>query len=266
MANINGISTQTLRLYDRNGLLKPVYQAPTNGYRYYTISQCDQLDLIHTMQVCGMSLEQIKNQFTEYSPDKMYNSLIGQEQDLSTEIKKLNRHLQTVKRLAANLNKLKSIPPIGQIVMEYLPARRIDTLTTNIDLFDEEDFGYEIMLREFKMYMLKDNLPLSYFVNAGTIIDQNNFSNQNYHSNTIFIFVDNDYPKRQSIRDLPENTYMTIYGDDITKELTYAQELSNEIKSRGYQVIGDYICEVIFNSAFGKDSLKYKIQVPIKQK
>ena len=48
MAALNHISAQTLRLYDREGLLKPEYQDPANGYRYYHIDQCAQLDMIHT--------------------------------------------------------------------------------------------------------------------------------------------------------------------------------------------------------------------------
>ncbi|AKP67407.1 MerR family transcriptional regulator [Companilactobacillus ginsenosidimutans] len=265
MSAINNVSTQALRLYDKNQLLSPAYQDPENGYRYYTIAQCDQLDLIHTMQVCGMTLEQIKKQFSEYSPESMYQSLLKQENILSSEIEKLNRHMHTVKRLASNLNKLQSLPPDGQITMEYLPSRRIDTLKTDIDLFDQEDFGYEIMLRKFKLHMLQNKLPLSYFVNAGTIIKKDDFANENFHSNTIFIFVDNNYPKSESQEDIPENTYLTLYGSDTKEELSYAQQMFSYIKDHNFKVIGDYVCEVIFNSAFGEKSMKYKIQVPIRK-
>ena len=45
MAALNGISRQTLILYDKNGLLKPAYVSEL-GYRYYSIGQIPQLRLI----------------------------------------------------------------------------------------------------------------------------------------------------------------------------------------------------------------------------
>ena len=39
MARINHISIQTLRLYDKMGLLKPVAVDAGSGYRYYSILQ-----------------------------------------------------------------------------------------------------------------------------------------------------------------------------------------------------------------------------------
>ena len=44
MARINHISIQTLRLYDKMGLLKPVAVDAGSGYRYYSILQCAKLD------------------------------------------------------------------------------------------------------------------------------------------------------------------------------------------------------------------------------
>ena len=46
MAELNHVSTQTLRLYAKNKLLEPQYLDPDTGYRYYTLEQCAKLDLI----------------------------------------------------------------------------------------------------------------------------------------------------------------------------------------------------------------------------
>ena len=37
MAELNHVSTQTLRLYSKNKLLEPQYMDPETGYRYYTL-------------------------------------------------------------------------------------------------------------------------------------------------------------------------------------------------------------------------------------
>lgn len=267
MAELNHVSTQTLRLYDKKGLLKPEYQDPENGYRYYHINQSDELDLIHTMKICGMTLEQIQKQLTESSQEKLYKSLMEQEKKLSKEIQQLTRSLCIIRRFTSNINRVKSIPPIGKIIYEYLPERRIDTFTSEIDFFERGYSGYEEMLREFKNYMIENKLPLSYFFNAGTLIEKDDFCKQKLKSNTVFIFVDEDYPKSKSQRILPENMYITIYADDTSQEYQYAKEIYSEIEKEGYEIVGEYLCEVIMVTPYNKKEkkyMKYKIQVPIR--
>lgn len=46
MAQLNHISEQTLRLYDREGILKAQEVDPETGYRYYHILQSARIDLI----------------------------------------------------------------------------------------------------------------------------------------------------------------------------------------------------------------------------
>ena len=66
MARLNGLSEQTLRLYDRAGLFSPMYRDAENGYRYYDIRQSAQLDMIQHMKALGMSLKDIKEQMTHF--------------------------------------------------------------------------------------------------------------------------------------------------------------------------------------------------------
>lgn len=60
MAELNHVSAQTLRLYDRNKLLEPKYMDPETGYRYYTLDQCAKLDLIRALKSCRLPLEKIR--------------------------------------------------------------------------------------------------------------------------------------------------------------------------------------------------------------
>ena len=62
MARLNGLSEQTLRLYDKAGLFSPMYRDAENGYRYYDIRQSAQLDMIQHMKALGMSLKDIREQ------------------------------------------------------------------------------------------------------------------------------------------------------------------------------------------------------------
>ncbi|MEH7531769.1 MerR family DNA-binding transcriptional regulator, partial [Priestia megaterium] len=46
MAKLRGVTTETLRHYDRIGLFKPFYVDENTGYRYYSIFQYEVLGTI----------------------------------------------------------------------------------------------------------------------------------------------------------------------------------------------------------------------------
>ncbi|MCU0534656.1 MAG: MerR family transcriptional regulator [Hydrococcus sp. Prado102] len=58
-AQLSRISSKTLRLYDRMGLLKPAAIDNFTGYRYYSTAQLPRLNRILVLKELGFSLEQI---------------------------------------------------------------------------------------------------------------------------------------------------------------------------------------------------------------
>lgn len=274
MAQLNHISAQTLRLYDSEGLIKPIFQSRENGYRYYHISQCMQLDMIHTMKLCGMSLKQIRELLDNGSPEDWDSMLSRQEEVLEQKMKQLSDSRKSLRRLNANIHQLNSLPPLGEVFLENMPERKIDTLATEYNYFTDGFSGYELMLRRLKDRMIQHELPLSYFYNAGTLIEKEDFTAHNYIAQTVFIFVDSDYPKVDTLRTLPAGTYLAVCSDDPDNELQYTEKLYAKIGEMGYEVAGEYLCEVISQMPFsanpttsGKDRhLIYKAQVPVKKR
>ena len=60
IANMYNLSIQTLRHYDKIGLLSPAYTNPKTGYRYYSIQQFVKIDFIKHGKALGMTLDEIK--------------------------------------------------------------------------------------------------------------------------------------------------------------------------------------------------------------
>ena len=58
LAKLAGISTRTLRYYDKQGLLK-ARRNPVNNYRYYEETEVDQLQKILFLKLFDLPLEQI---------------------------------------------------------------------------------------------------------------------------------------------------------------------------------------------------------------
>ena len=264
MAELNHVSTQTLRLYDRNKLLEPQCMDPETGYRYYTLEQCAKLDLIRALKSCRLPLEKIREIFELSSEKRLLEVLEEQTGALSEEIYNLSVSRNNLIRIQKNLQVLNSLPPFGQVFFEYVPERKIDVQQTEFDFFAQGYEGYEKMLRHMQNYLHERKLPPSYFINVGTIMEKEYFVKGTYTSHSAFIFVDELYPDTESIRTLPQNTYMSVASDNPALESEYAKKLYEEIKRQRMTPCGDYLCEVLTQFPLhNSKQLIYKIQVPV---
>lgn len=266
MAELNHVSTQTLRLYAKNKLLEPEYLDPETGYRYYTLEQCAKLDLIRALKSCRLSLEQIQEIFSLSSKELLLQVLEEQTGVLSDEIYHLSVSRNNLSRVQKNLQILNTLPPFGQVFFEYAPERKIDVQKTAFDFFALGQEGYEKMLRHMQNYLYENQLPPSYFINVGTLMEKECFIKGTYSSHSAFIFVDDLYPEKNSIRTLPQNTYLSVASDNIALESTYAKRLYEEMKRNGMMPCGDYLCEVLTQFPVHQaKQLIYKIQVPVQR-
>ena len=266
MAKLNHISTQTLRLYARNRLLEPEYLDPETGYRYYTLEQCAKLDMIRALRSCRLSLNQIAQILSLSSEELLVQALEEQTGVLTDEIYNLSGSRNNLCRVQKNLQTLNTLPPFGQAFFEAVPERKIDVQETGFDFFELGYEGYERMLRHMQNYLHENQLPPSYFINVGTIMEKEHFIQGTYSSHSAFIFVDDLYPGKGSVRVLPQNTYLSIASDNIALESTYAKRLYEEIKRNGMTPCGDYLCEVLTQFPVHQaNRLIYKIQVPVQR-
>lgn len=69
LSRYQNISKQTLIFYDKLGLFQPAYVDPSNGYRYYTARQLDELDTILILKKSGLSLQRIKELLEHYTTE-----------------------------------------------------------------------------------------------------------------------------------------------------------------------------------------------------
>lgn len=60
IADFFGISRKAIRLYEKKGILKPVKVDASNGYRYYSAQQVQQLNALLELKSFGFSLDEIK--------------------------------------------------------------------------------------------------------------------------------------------------------------------------------------------------------------
>ena len=97
-AAMNHVTIKTLRHYDEQGLLKPMYVDEVNGYRYYLASQIADLHQILALKNMGFSLEDIRA-IQNGKPEK--ELLLSKKQEILREIAQLTSKLAFVESYLA---------------------------------------------------------------------------------------------------------------------------------------------------------------------
>ena len=266
MAELNHISEQTLRLYDREGLLKPRYTDEKTGYRYYHITQSARLDLIQNMKVYGMTLRRIRAFLDDNDADSLQKLLLEQAAHVNERIEQLSRSRAAILRTLDNFKRYEAMPRNGEIFVEFIPKRHIYRYTCDVNYFDQDEIGYEYMLRQMKQHLVNNNMPLSYFSNIGTIIRKEQLLSGTMFSNEVFLFVDGKDEAHGSEL-IPAATYVCLCSSEFSREEENVRRLMDYVRSRGCQVTGDYLCEVIIDFPvleFDKRQMFYKTQIPVR--
>lgn len=266
MAKLNHISEQTLRLYDREGLLSPLYRDDKNGYRYYDIRQSAQLDTIQYMKALGMPLKEIKTHMKKWDMGRVKQLLRENRDAIDERIRELNLQKRAIERALDSYERYESAPPDGAIVLEYIPKRQMYVTSASVNFYDYDIAEYEKILRNLKEDMAAHDISPFYFANAGTILRRENFMKRHLYSTEVFVFVDREYVEADLITVIPASPYLCIYCDKFEKEKEYIDRLLATIEEKRYTVTGDYICEVIVEMPldYQERGMFLRLQVPIR--
>jgi len=90
VAELLNMSPQSLRFYDKAGVVVPAYTDPKTGYRYYSYDQIHYIDRVKYLQRFGFKLEDIRDALAANDVSQ-FRKLLVQRQDT---IRKEVSHLQ----------------------------------------------------------------------------------------------------------------------------------------------------------------------------
>ena len=136
MAKLNHITKQTLRLYDKKGLLKPAYIDKNNGYRFYDVRQSSKLDIIQTLQAYGMTLREIKSLLKSGAEPDVKEILRVQKLSISGKIAELKAIKRQIDIHIDNINRYENLQNYKSSFLLYMPDRQIYRYQTELDYFN----------------------------------------------------------------------------------------------------------------------------------
>lgn len=128
-ANMNRVTIKTLRYYDEQKLLVPVYVDEENGYRYYAAGQMAQLHRIIALKNMGFSIDDIRN-IMDGAEEKSF--LLAKKQEILKEIAVLTDKLSQVESYLARESMNLSAP----VLIKEIPEVIVCTMKRRIKSYD----------------------------------------------------------------------------------------------------------------------------------
>jgi DNA-binding transcriptional MerR regulator/effector-binding domain-containing protein len=267
MAKLNRVSEQTLRLYDKMGLLTPYRTDDKNGYRFYKIGQSAVLDTIQYYKSIGMSLAQIKEELDNQSPDSIRAMLQRRQREVGDEIDALQMAQKSIQRSLDNYTRYVTLPRVGHIFLEHMEERKILVFRGENDVLQNDYNLYEYNLRLFKNHLMNIGFPMSLFCNTGTLIRRTALEDESFRCDEFYLLT-NDFPwPENEVQVIPASVYLSVCCSGFTMERDYARVLLKEVRKHNFSITGDYLCEIIYDfpdPSKGERQFFYKIQIPIK--
>lgn len=108
VAKIRNVNVQSLRYYEKLGILIPAYINPETGYRYYSLEQIMILDTIILCVDLGIPLKDLKN-YVDAEGQLEFERLLRDGRKLATrKIKKIESNLNSIDRTLQHIRAQKS--------------------------------------------------------------------------------------------------------------------------------------------------------------
>lgn len=145
IAKLYGIGVDSLRYYERLGILKP--RRDTNGYRLYPLKEMYKLNMIRDLRQLHFSMAQIKEYLDDQTVDNTLR-LLRQEEDLvAQQLSQLEHKARLLEQRVETLEAARAIVP-GQVTLKQLPSRPCVLFTQHITRDEEMDFVMKKLQRQ----------------------------------------------------------------------------------------------------------------------
>ena len=249
MGKLNNLSVQTLRHYEKVGILNPSYINEETGYRYYSMKDFNTIDLIKQCKALGLSLEEIKEVTNNYTSLESIVEILGNQKKLIAEkIKELENIRNKVESLENKID-FSLNQGINNIFIKYNEERKFIQYNFK-DRFSDE---FEINLRKILLEVERDyenvNAEIAFTVSYDDMGDEG----YTEYKNVMINLGENIDYKDEKIISMPKGNYLTMYFDDTYRDSgKYYKIIMDYIKSNNIKTKGDFN-EIYIMTRVGSD-------------
>jgi DNA-binding transcriptional MerR regulator len=243
---LSQVTVETLRHYDRLGLLKPIHLDQFTGYRYYSLDQLPRLNRILALKDLGLPLEEIGQMLDqEISVDEIRGILELKQVELKEQILEVQRRLT---RVAARLKQieLEGKMPDFEVLLKTVKSQRIVSVRETISSWDQDVVGptFTGMFDEVGEYLGSQGVHaagpgIALYHHQSPFIQSGMEEEYLDVEAAIPIDVPMSESQRVKVRDLSENEVAyTVHHGDFSGLPLAKQALFAWLESNGYRRAG----------------------------
>lgn len=263
VAKIHNITVETLRHYDRVGLLKPSYVNSSSGYRYYSAKDFIILDLIKQCKAMGLSLDEIKSIIENYtSPESVLNTIRKQKAIINEKIKELNKIKDNITFLEERI-KVSLDEGINKIFIKFYDERKFIKYDNTNRFTEEFEVNLSKILAQIERKYTYFNKELGFVISYKELKEHNKVT----YKNTMINFTKSMDIEGYDKIILPRGKYLTLnFDDDYNDTRKYYDIIMDYIEENSIEVLGDFY-EIYIITRVGTDGMEKslgKIQILIK--
>jgi MerR family transcriptional regulator, activator of bmr gene len=138
ISKIKGITIKALRFYERIGVIKPFYIDAATKYRYYSLEQFIQFDIIRALRSIEVSPKAIKSILEKKDTRQLLVYLDEQKSNIQRKITLLQRTVKAIELAQNTISNSISAVSDGDIVIREIPERCIITQKISEPLDEKE--------------------------------------------------------------------------------------------------------------------------------
>lgn len=241
------MTSETLRHYDRIGLVKPSKVDPHTKYRYYNAEDIVRLNTIHALQQMDLPLQEIKRVLEYNDLEKIVEFLEQAEQRAEEKINAL-RYSKSKIQLAKEAYEKKlhgDKQAVGVFIKKY-PERVIMLANAVTKVTADDLWSY---LRHFYLRLSSDQAKQFEFEDLAGVYRENTSAH--------YFAICTRYGEAEGLKKLPAGRYLCVDCTEENEQETLNQLL--DIAKGEYQIVPDFSLQLIVIS--GILQWKYQLQV-----
>lgn len=266
MAKLRGLTSETLRHYDRIDLFKPQFIDPHSGYRYYSIFQYEILGTIKELRQLRMTTDEIKDYLNERNFSKSLEIMKTKHEELVSNLKELNELEENIREKIAYLEQVAIEDELHKVIFREMKCRQLLTLQEKIN--NNFELCYGVLNLE---NMLMEKTPILATNRLGIIIEETNLKSGRFEEpSTIFIVAKDkeEIPNTYQLT-IPGGLFACIRynGELLSSRSKSLRKILHYLNKNSYQITGDalQIMHLDITITDKPNEITFEIQVPVRK-
>lgn len=255
IADLYGVSSDTIRFYEKEDLIHP--QRSENGYRYFTVNDMWRLNVIRDLRALGFPIDQIKQYFAHHSLENTVDFLNRELAAVDNKLTELSAIRMNILNRLDNLQQISEMS-IGEVELYRFDQRRIFQLNEGYAVDDEMDILIKKLLNIDKEhhFVIGNN-------RIGSIMHLQSVYEKRYRDYFAVFIID-----EQGTDVIPPGLFLTVsYKGSCEQNAYYLPKLLEYAKAHHLRPYGDIYEMLLIDIHEATDMSEYitQLQVPVKE-